>query len=159
MAHISQSGLAGYLPFYDYNLHDNIKPWLLQTSQGETIAVNSILELQKLIGLNSIHGSPIELVLNWVRNLNPKVIPVVEQEVYHNQAEFLDWFTEALFYYSTKFDSLEVSSTQLEKGLAQLYMKREICNIVSCEGPARTDRPELLAKWRDRRIRPGFKPL
>ncbi|KAI5680668.1 hypothetical protein M9H77_01895 [Catharanthus roseus] len=43
---------------------DDIKPWLLQTSQGEAIAVNSILELHKLIWLNSIHGSPIELVLN-----------------------------------------------------------------------------------------------
>ncbi|KAI5680664.1 hypothetical protein M9H77_01891 [Catharanthus roseus] len=81
---------------------DDIKPWLLQTSQ--------------LIGLNLIHGSLIELVLNWIRNLNPKVIIVVEQEVDHNQAEFLDWRTEALFYYSTKFNSSEGSSTQPEKG-------------------------------------------
>ncbi|KAI5680654.1 hypothetical protein M9H77_01881 [Catharanthus roseus] len=112
---------------------DDIKPWLLQGSRGEAIAVNLIFELHKLIGLNSIHGSPIELVQNWVRNLTPKVITIVEQEVDHNQAEFLDLFTEALFYYSTMFDSLEASSAHPKKGLAQLYMKSEICNIVSCE--------------------------
>ncbi|KAI5642393.1 hypothetical protein M9H77_00118 [Catharanthus roseus] len=97
-----------------------------------------------LIGLNSIHGSPIELVLNWIRNLNPKVITIVEQEVDHNQVEFLDRFTEALFYYSTMFDSLEASSAQPKKGLAQLYMKREICNIVPFEGPAQMERHEPL---------------
>ncbi|KAI5680647.1 hypothetical protein M9H77_01874 [Catharanthus roseus] len=99
---------------------DDINPWLLQTSQGEAIVVNSILELHKLIGLNSIHGSPIELVLNWVRNLNPNVITIVEQEVDHNQAEFLDRFNEALFYYLTMFYSLEAYSTQPKKDLREL---------------------------------------
>ncbi|KAI5680646.1 hypothetical protein M9H77_01873 [Catharanthus roseus] len=86
---------------------------------------------------------------------------IVEQEVDHYQVEFLDWFTEDLLYYSysTMFDLLEASSAQPEKGLAQLYMKRKICNIVSCEGPARTERHEPLANWRDRLIRAGFKPL
>ncbi|KAI5680648.1 hypothetical protein M9H77_01875 [Catharanthus roseus] len=115
---------------------DDIRPWLFQTGQGEAIAVNSILELHKLIGLNSIHRSPIELVLN-------------RQEVDHNLAEFLDRFTEVLFYYWTKFDLLEAFSAQLEKGLAELYMKREICNILSREGPAQTERHEPLANWRD----------
>ncbi|KAI5680655.1 hypothetical protein M9H77_01882 [Catharanthus roseus] len=62
-----------------------------------------------------------------------------KQEVDHNQSKFLDRFTEALFYYSTMFDSLEASSAQPEK--------------------ARTERHEPLAKWRDRSIRAGFKPL
>ncbi|KAI5680661.1 hypothetical protein M9H77_01888 [Catharanthus roseus] len=57
------------------------------------------------------------------------------------------------------FDSLEASSAQPEKDLTQLYMKREICNIVSIEGPARMESHEPLAKWRDRLIRAGFKPL
>ncbi|KAI5680659.1 hypothetical protein M9H77_01886 [Catharanthus roseus] len=82
-----------------------------------------------------------------------------KQEVDRNQAEFLDRFTEGLLYYSTMFDSLEASSAQLEKCLTKLYRKREICNIVSCEGPARTERHEPLAKWRDRLNRAGFKTL
>ncbi|KAI5680653.1 hypothetical protein M9H77_01880 [Catharanthus roseus] len=104
---------------------DDIKPWLL---------------------LNSTHGSPIELVLNWVKNLNPKVVTIVEQDVDHYQAKFLDRFTEGLFYYSTMFNSLEASSAQPKNDLSQLYIKREICNTVSCEGLARMERHEPMAK-------------
>ncbi|KAI5680665.1 hypothetical protein M9H77_01892 [Catharanthus roseus] len=57
------------------------------------------------------------------------------------------------------FDSLEAYYAQPEKGLAQLYVNREICNIVPCEGPTRTETREPLEKWRDRLIRAGFKPV
>lgn len=138
---------------------DDIKPWMLQASPKEAIAVNSILQLHKLVGLDSPHGSPIDVVLDWIRSLNPTIITVVEQEANHNQAEFMDRFTEALYYYSCMFDSLEAFTTQPEKALAELYLQREICNVVCCEGPARSERHEPLEKWRERLIRAGFKPL
>ncbi|KAJ4973447.1 hypothetical protein NE237_006621 [Protea cynaroides] len=43
----------------------------------------------------------LEMVLAWIQSLNPKIMTVVEQEANHNQPEFLDRFTEALYYYST----------------------------------------------------------
>lgn len=138
---------------------DDIKPWMLQASPKEAIAVNSILQLHKLVGLDSPRGSPIDLVLDWIRSLNPTIMTVVEQEANHNQAEFMDRFTEALYYYSCMFDSLEASTAQPEKALAELYLQREIRNVVCCEGPGRIERHEPLEKWRERLIRAGFKPL
>ncbi|KAF3442708.1 hypothetical protein FNV43_RR16625 [Rhamnella rubrinervis] len=51
---------------------------------------------------------------------------VVEQEADHNQVGFLDRFTEALYYYSTMFDSLEACAVQPEKALAEMYIQRDM---------------------------------
>ncbi|KAI5668856.1 hypothetical protein M9H77_18709 [Catharanthus roseus] len=48
-----------------FMLH-KMKPWNLKMSQGEAIA---------------IHGSPMELVLNWIQNLNSKLVTILEQEL------------------------------------------------------------------------------
>nr|GEW66169.1 hypothetical protein [Tanacetum cinerariifolium] len=138
---------------------DDVKPWMLQVSPKEAVAVNSIMQLHKLLGPNGPHGHPIELVLDWIHDLNPKILMVVEQESYHNQPEFLDRFTEALYYYSTMFDSLDACTAQPVKTLAELYIQREICNVVCCEGSARVERHEPLVRWRDRLTSAGFRPL
>lgn len=135
---------------------DDVKPWMLQVSPKEAVAVNSIMQLHKLLGPL---GPPIDLVLDWIRDLNPKIVMVVEQESYHNQPEFLDRFTEALYYYSTMFDSLDACTALPEKTLAELYIQREICNVVCCEGLARVERHEPLVRWRDRLTSAGFTPL
>nr|XP_043624208.1 DELLA protein GAI-like [Erigeron canadensis] len=138
---------------------DDVKPWMLQVSPKEAVAVNSIMQLHKLLGPNGPHGPPIDLVLDWIRDLNPKIVMVVEQESNHNQLEFLDRFTEALYYYSTMFDSLDACTTLPEKALAELYIQREICNVVCCEGSARVERHEPLVSWRERLTSAGFGPL
>ncbi|KAF3438177.1 hypothetical protein FNV43_RR20934 [Rhamnella rubrinervis] len=140
---------------------EDVKPWMLQVSPKEAVAVNSIMQLHRLLGTNNnnTRNLPIEIVLGWIRNLNPKIMTVVEQEADHNQVGFLDRFTEALYYYSTMFDSLEACAVQPEKALAEMYIQREICNVVCCEGSARVERHEPLAKWRDRLTEAGFKPL
>lgn len=138
---------------------EDVKPWMLQVSPKEALAVNSILQLHKLLGSDPARNSPMEMVLGWIRNLNPKIMTVVEQESNHNQPEFLDRFTTALYYYSTMFDSLEACPLQPEKALAEIYLQREICNVVCCEGSARVERHEPLAKWRNRLAGAGFRPL
>lgn len=138
---------------------EDVKPWMLQVSPKEAVAVNSIMQLHRLLGANSTRSLPIEMVLGWIRNLNPKIMTVVEQEADHNQVGFLDRFTEALYYYSTMFDSLEARPLQPAKALAEIYIQREICNVVCCEGSARVERHEPLAKWRSRLAQAGFRPL
>ncbi|XP_015872527.3 protein SLENDER RICE1-LIKE 1 [Ziziphus jujuba] len=138
---------------------EDVKPWMLEVSPKEAVAVNSIMQLHRLLGANNTRNLPIEMVLGWIRNLNPKIMTVVEQEADHNQVGFLDRFTEALYYYSTMFDSLEACALQPSKALAEIYIQREICNVVCCEGSARVERHEPLAKWRSRLVQAGFRPL
>ncbi|KAL9277336.1 hypothetical protein ACSQ67_025089 [Phaseolus vulgaris] len=132
---------------------EDVKPWMLQVSPKEAVAVNSIMQLHRVL------GSGIDAVLGWIRSLNPKIVTVVEQEANHNGEGFLERFTEALHYYSTVFDSLEACSVEPDKGLAEMYLQREICNVVCCEGPARVERHEPLAKWRERLAKAGLRPL
>ncbi|KAF5482107.1 hypothetical protein F2P56_002699 [Juglans regia] len=138
---------------------EDVKPWMLQVNPKEAVAVNSIMQLHRLLGSEPSRNSPIEMVLGWIRNLNPKIMTVIEQEANHNQPGFLDRFTDALYYYSTMFDSLEACTLQPEKALAEIYIQREICNVVCCEGSARVERHEPLAKWRGRLGQAGFRPL
>ncbi|KAL7601424.1 hypothetical protein Lser_V15G24057 [Lactuca serriola] len=134
---------------------EDVKPWMLQVSPKEAVAVNSIMQLHKLLG----PSQSIDLVLDWIHDLNPRILMVVEQESNHNQPEFLDRFTEALYYYSTMFDSLDACTAHREKSLAELYIQREICNVVCCEGLARVERHEPLVTWRNRLTNAGFAPL
>lgn len=141
---------------------EDVKPWMLQVSPKEALAVNSIMQLHKLLGSDPSCGAPIGSVLRWIRGFNPKIMTVIEQEANHNQPGFFDRFTEALYYYSTIFDSLEAGSIGLgepRKRLAEVYIEKEIRNVVCCEGSARVERHEPLAKWRDRLIGGGFKPV
>lgn len=138
---------------------EDVKPWMLKVGPKEAVAVNSILQLHRLLGSDPTRSSPMETVLGWIRSLNPKIMTVIEQEANHNQPGFLDRFTEALHYYSTMFDSLEACRLQPEKALAEIYIQREICNVVCCEGPARVERHEPLGKWRVRLEQAGFRPL
>ncbi|KAG4908293.1 hypothetical protein AAZX31_20G187200 [Glycine max] len=135
---------------------EDVKPWMLQVSPNEAVAVNSIMQLHRLTAVKSA----VEEVLGWIRILNPKIVTVVEQEANHNGEGFLERFTEALHYYSSVFDSLDACPVEPDKAaLAEMYLQREICNVVCCEGPARLERHEPLAKWRDRLGKAGFRAL
>ncbi|KAI3986320.1 hypothetical protein MKX01_002165 [Papaver californicum] len=138
---------------------DDVKPWMLQVKPMEAVAVNSIMQLHRLLATDPIRGSPIDTVLSWIRSLNPKIVTVVEQEADHNQPGFLTRFTEALYYYSTIFDSLDACGLQQEKAFAEMYIQKEICNVLSCEGISRVERHEPLIKWRNRLVEAGFGPL
>ncbi|CAN6456226.1 unnamed protein product [Victoria cruziana] len=138
---------------------DDVKPWMLQVDHKEAVAVNSIMQLHRLLYSVPGSGSPIDAVLKWLKGLKPKIMTVVEPEANHNQASFMDRFTEALYYYSTMFDSLESCTLLPEKSVAEIYLQREICNVVCCEGPARVERHEPLAQWKTRLEGAGFRPL
>ncbi|KAJ6819513.1 putative DELLA protein SLN1 [Iris pallida] len=143
------------------NRLDDVRPWMLQVAAGEAIAVNSVLQLHRLLS-DPGSPSPVESVLGWIAELKPKIVTLVEQEADHNKPAFLDRFTEALFYYSTIFDSLEGAKAQTQQqsaALAEVYLQREICNIVCCEGASRVERHEPLAMWRTRMGRTGFSPV
>ncbi|XP_062216381.1 protein SLENDER RICE1-LIKE 1-like [Phragmites australis] len=139
------------------NRLDEVRPWMLQISQGEVVAVNSVLQLHRLLAdPDTADRAPIDAVLDCVASVRPRVFTVVEQEADHNKSGFLDRFTESLFYYSAVFDSLDATSGGAGDAVAEAYLKREICDIVCGEGADRRERHEPLRRWRDRLGRAGL---
>uniref|UniRef100_A0A2P2KNQ7 DELLA protein n=1 Tax=Rhizophora mucronata TaxID=61149 RepID=A0A2P2KNQ7_RHIMU len=127
----------------------------LRPTDLESVAVNSVFELHKLLA----RPGAVEKVLSTVKQMKPEIVTVVEQEANHNGSVFLDRFTESLHYYSTVFDSLEGSVNPQDKLMSEIYLGKQICNIVACEGPYRVERQETLAQWRTRLGSAGFVPV
>ncbi|KAJ6812443.1 putative DELLA protein SLR1 [Iris pallida] len=147
----------------------DLEPYLLETrgsgaeagspEEAEAVAVNSVLEMHRLLA----RPGAAEKVLGTVRGLRPKIFTMVEQEANHNAGPFAERFTEALHYYSTMFDSLEGGGggggEQQDQMMSEIYLGRQICNVVACEGAERTERHETLVQWRARMARAGFEPV
>nr|UVT37967.1 DELLA protein [Dendrocalamus latiflorus] len=154
----------------------DLEPFMLQpedeadaNEEPEVIAVNSMFELHRLLA----QPGALEKVLGTVRAVRPRIVTVVEQEANHNSGSFLDRFTESLHYYSTMFDSLEGAGSgqsEISPGAAaggggtdqvmsEVYLGRQIRNVVACEGAERTERHETLGQWRNRLGRAGFEPV
>ncbi|KAL8142115.1 hypothetical protein V2J09_015147 [Rumex salicifolius] len=148
----------------------DLEPGLLDIRQtgpeSEVVAVNTVLELHPLLA----RQGAIEKVLDNVKGMNPKIVTIVEQEANHNGPVFVDRFNEALHYYSTIFDSLESgggggdggtssSASAHDVAMSAVYLGRQICNVVACEGPDRVERHETLDQWRVRMESGGFDPV
>lgn len=140
----------------------DLDPNMLEIRPGEAVAVNSVFELHRMLA----RPGSVEKVLDTVKKIKPKIITVVEQEANHNGPVFLDRFTEALHYYSSLFDSLEGSSSSTGLGspsqdhlMSEVYLGRQICNVVAYEGVDRVERHETLTQWRGRLGSGGFDPV
>ncbi|KAI4339459.1 hypothetical protein MLD38_024402 [Melastoma candidum] len=129
----------------------------ISSSEVETVAVNSVFELHKLLAM----PGAIEKVLGSIRAMRPKIFTMVEQEANHNSPVFLDRFNEALHYYSSLFDSLAGCGAGASEDtvMSEVYLGRQICNIVACEGTERVERHESLIHWRSRMESAGFNPV
>ncbi|KAK7285260.1 hypothetical protein RJT34_20025 [Clitoria ternatea] len=132
----------------------DLDPNMLEIRPGEAVAINSVFELHRMLARPGF----IDKVLNTVKKIRPEIVTIVEQEANHNGPVFLDRFTEALHYYSSLFDSLEGSPSQ-DLVMSELYLGRQICNVVAYEGVDRVERHETLAQWRGRMGSAGFDPV
>nr|AQZ26685.1 GRAS family transcription factor family protein [Fraxinus mandshurica] len=131
----------------------------IKPNNVEAVAVNSVFELHRLLA----RPGGIDKVLNSIKAMNPKIVTIVEEEANHNGNVFLDRFNESLHYYSTMFDSLESSGLTQPNSedlvMTEVYLGRQICNVVACEGPDRIERHETLSQWRGRMNSAGFDPV
>ncbi|MFS8009795.1 putative transcription factor GRAS family [Helianthus anomalus] len=131
----------------------------IRPTDEEVVAVNSVFELHRLLS----RPGAVDKVLNSMKDMKPKIVTIVEQESSHNDTVFLNRFNEALHYYSTMFDSLESSaltqSNTLDLEMSEVYLGRQICNVVACEGTDRVERHETLTQWRTRMNSAGFSPV
>ncbi|WCJ25230.1 GRAS family transcription factor family protein [Euphorbia peplus] len=130
----------------------------LRPAEIETVAVNSVFELHRLLA----RSGGMDKVLSSIKAMKPKIVTIVEQEANHNGPVFVDRFTEALHYYSSLFDSLEGSGLPVPSEdlvMSELYLGRQICNVVACEGNDRVERHEMLSHWQTRLGSAGFNPV
>ncbi|KAF9592436.1 hypothetical protein IFM89_014926 [Coptis chinensis] len=130
---------------------------MLNLRANEAVAVNSVFELHRLLA----RPGAIDKVLKSIKSMSPKIVTIVEQEANHNGLVFLDRFTESLHYYSTLFDSLEGCGTSSEDDqvMSEVYLGKQISNVVACEGVERVERHETLSQWRVRLGSAGFSPV
>ncbi|PKA51785.1 DELLA protein DWARF8 [Apostasia shenzhenica] len=159
-----------YRGFVANSLAD-LEPYMLESpapadgeeGEPEAVAINSIFELHPLLS----RPGALEKVVSTIRAIRPNIVAVVEQEANHNAGPFVERFTEALHYYSTMFDSLEGGGAagigdgeQLQdQVMSEVYLGRQICNVVACEGAERTERHETLTQWRRRMAGAGLQPV
>ncbi|KAK1367666.1 DELLA protein [Heracleum sosnowskyi] len=132
----------------------------IRPREEEVLAVNSAFELHRLLA----EPGAIEKVLNSIALMNPKIVTLVEQESSHNSPVFYDRFSQALDYYFAMFDSHESTGftktyDTLDLRMSDVYLGRQICNVLSCEGPDRVERHETLSQWRERMCAAGFEPI
>ncbi|KAL1211499.1 DELLA protein RGL2 [Cardamine amara subsp. amara] len=125
--------------------------------ESETLVINSVFELHRLLA----RSGSIEKLLATVKAVKPSIVTVVEQEANHNGIVFLDRFNEALHYYSSLFDSLEDSYSlpSQDRVMSEVYLGRQILNVVAAEGTDRVERHETLSKWKIRMRSAGLDPV
>lgn len=113
----------------------------------EALAVNCVLYLHKLLRDDS---SSVRLFLRAIKAMNPKVVTIAEREANHNHPIFLQRFMEALDYYTAVFESLEATvppSSRERLAVEQIWLGKEIADIVAAEGEERRERHERFESW------------
>lgn len=138
------------LPFEFHPVVDrleDVRLWMLHVKERETVAVNCVFQLHKM--LYDGGGGTLRDFLRLIRSTNAEVVVMAEQEAKHNEATLDARLYNSLKYYSALFDSVD-SSLPLESA-ARIKIEemfgREIKNIISCEGRERFERHETFDKW------------
>ncbi|OIT00757.1 PREDICTED: scarecrow-like transcription factor PAT1 [Nicotiana attenuata] len=128
---------------------------------GEALAVNFAFTLHHMPDESVSTENHRDRLLRMVKNLNPKVVTLVEQESNTNTAAFFPRFLETLDYYTGMFESIDMTLPRGHKeriNVEQHCLARDVVNIIACEGIERVERHELLGKWKSRFRMAGFSP-
>ncbi|KAL2547359.1 Scarecrow-like protein 28 [Forsythia ovata] len=159
--------LAGFaavlnLPFEFHPVVDrleDVRLWMLHVKENETVAVNCVFQMHKL--LYDSTGRTLRDFLGLIRSTNPVLVVMSEQEAEHNETMLERRFSNSLKYYSAIFDSLDSSlpaDSPLRIKIEEMFA-REIRNIIACEGRDRVERHETFRVWRQLMEQGGFRCL
>ncbi|GAA0138772.1 hypothetical protein LIER_00456 [Lithospermum erythrorhizon] len=134
----------------------------LKLARDEVLAVNCHFRFKNLLDETVVEDSPRDVTLNLIRKMKPDIFVQASVNASFNSPFFLTRFREALFYYSSLFDMLDVTlprDDQQRFNFENEFYRREVVNIIACEGPERVERPETYKQWQCRNMRAGFKLL
>lgn len=153
----SKVGVNLYFRVMNLNITDiSIESFGLE--DGEILAVNFAFRLHKLPDESVSTENLRDELLRRVKNLSPRVVTLVEQEMNANTASFVARVNETCGYYGALFESLDatVPRNKVERVKIEEGLSRRMCNSVACEGRDRVERCEVLGKWRARMRMAGF---
>lgn len=139
MSSVDPSGIDSSSGFFNLSA--------FQLHPGETLAVNCVLFLHKLLGADSTEIQPF---LRAIKAMKPAVVTVAEREANHNSPVFLHRFMGAVDHYTAMFESLEATlpaSSQERLTVEQVWFGREIADVVAAEGDERRERHERFERW------------
>ncbi|XP_059276095.1 scarecrow-like protein 28 [Lycium ferocissimum] len=136
---------------------EDVRLWMLHVKEGESVAVNCVLQMHRLLYDSS--GGILRDFLGLIRSTNPDIILMAEQEAEHNELSLEARLVNSLKYYAAVFDSIGFSLPldSLARIKIEELFAREIRNIIACEGRDRTERHELFGKWRKLMEQGGFR--
>jgi DELLA protein len=126
---------------------------LRRKSEDEIVVVSWNYILHKLLA----QDGAMEQVLSKVKDLGADIMVIVEQEANLNSPDLSERLEQSFQYYSPFFESLEEdygSDVSWE-----MYFRRQIGNVVACEGVDRVERIESFAHWQNRLSQAGFCPV
>lgn len=157
--------LAGFaeafnLPFEFHPVVDrleDVRLWMLHVKERETVAVNCVLQLHKMLYDGT--GATLRDFLRLIRSTNAELVVMAEQEAAHNEATLDARLVNSLKYYSAIFDSID-SSLPLDSAARmkiEEVFAREVRNIIACEGRDRVERHETFEKWQQLMEQGGFR--
>lgn len=141
---------------------DTIQIEDLNIDSGEVLVVNCLYRFRNLLDETVVVDCPRNIVLNLIRKMNPDVFVLGIVNGAHSAPFFITRFREALFFYSTLFDMLEMNVPREipERMLIEREIfGREAMNVIACEGAERIERPETYKQWQVRNMRAGFTQL
>ncbi|WMV09754.1 hypothetical protein MTR67_003139 [Solanum verrucosum] len=120
---------------------------LFELDTNEVVVVYS----EYILGGMLAWPNHLEVVLRFIKNLNPCVIVVIETEANTNEPIFMDLFNGSVFLYAALFDCLEAfmeRDNQHRMEFERLVLREVIHNVITCEGEGRIFRNVRLEVWR-----------
>ncbi|KAL8498352.1 hypothetical protein ACS0TY_021612 [Phlomoides rotata] len=137
---------------------EDVRLWMLHVKEKETVAVNCVYQLHKM--LYDASGGALRDFLGLIRSTNAEIVITGEQEGAHNDVTLDSRLYKSLRYYSAIFDSID-SSLPINSGvrtkIEEEIFGREIRNIIACEGRERQERHVGFDTWQQLMEAGGFR--
>ncbi|GFP85174.1 scarecrow-like protein 28 [Phtheirospermum japonicum] len=139
---------------------EDVRLWMLHVKERETVAVNCVFQLHKLLYDSS--GRTIRDFLGLIRSTKPETVVMAEQEGAHNEVGLDARLCNSLRYYSAVFDAVDSSGLASESPVRvkiEEMFGREIRNVIACEGRERLERHQISDRWREVMEGGGFRSM
>ncbi|XVF29453.1 hypothetical protein REPUB_Repub15cG0122500 [Reevesia pubescens] len=121
-------------------------------TEDEAVVVYYFFRLQRLL---ADEGGAMKRELLKLRQINPEVVILIEQDANHNDSNFITRLEESFQYYSLAFPFCN----RLADYKMMNSFRRQIGNIVGCEGKDRIVRHQNLVQWQSLLRYFGFLPI